>query len=97
MLTTLRNDQHHLLLVCLGQLLHCICESISRVLENQLMIPGCPDGAVEMSCFESRADQQNSLETLGNAWHYVNIPLHYLYVALLLLCFILALGNRPAG
>lgn len=40
---------------------------------------------------------QNSLDSLGNAWHYVNIPLHYLYIALLLLCFILSLGNRPAG
>ncbi|RSH90411.1 Chitin synthase, class 1 [Saitozyma podzolica] len=39
----------------------------------------------------------NSLNDLGNAWHYVNIPLQYIYVALLLLCFLLSLGNRPAG
>ncbi|KAK8865591.1 hypothetical protein IAR55_000735 [Kwoniella newhampshirensis] len=38
-----------------------------------------------------------SLNSLGKAWKYVNIPLHYLYIALLLWCFLLSLGNRPAG
>ncbi|WWD18233.1 hypothetical protein CI109_102683 [Kwoniella shandongensis] len=38
-----------------------------------------------------------SLNDLGKAWKYVNIPLHYLYIALLLWCFLLSLGNRPAG
>ncbi|OCF42866.1 chitin synthase [Kwoniella heveanensis CBS 569] len=39
----------------------------------------------------------SSLNSLGKAWKYVNTPLHYLYIALLLWCFLLALGNRPAG
>ncbi|WWC96588.1 hypothetical protein V866_003456 [Kwoniella sp. B9012] len=39
----------------------------------------------------------SSLNSLGSAWKYVNTPLHYLYIALLLWCFLLALGNRPAG
>ncbi|WRT66006.1 uncharacterized protein IL334_002957 [Kwoniella shivajii] len=39
----------------------------------------------------------SSLNSLGTAWKYVNTPLHYLYIALLLWCFLLALGNRPAG
>ncbi|EIW73092.1 hypothetical protein TREMEDRAFT_70893 [Tremella mesenterica DSM 1558] len=39
----------------------------------------------------------NSLETLSKNWRYANLPLQYLYVALLLLCFLLSLGNRPAG
>ncbi|WWC88212.1 uncharacterized protein L201_003117 [Kwoniella dendrophila CBS 6074] len=39
----------------------------------------------------------SSLNDLGKAWKYVNTPLHYLYIALLLWCFLLALGNRPAG
>lgn len=42
-------------------------------------------------------DTQNSLDSLGTAWHYVNLPLQYMYIALLLLCFLLSLGNRPAG
>jgi chitin synthase len=40
---------------------------------------------------------QNSLDSLGPAWKYVNIPLQYGYGVLLLLCFLLSLGNRPAG
>ncbi|KAL7423299.1 Chitin synthase, class 8 [Cryptotrichosporon argae] len=39
----------------------------------------------------------NSMEDYGTGWKYVSIPLHYIYLGLLLLCFILALGNRPAG
>nr|KIR48602.1 chitin synthase [Cryptococcus bacillisporus CA1280] len=38
-----------------------------------------------------------SLNSLGSAWKYVNTPLHYIYIALLLWCFLLSLGNRPAG
>lgn len=38
-----------------------------------------------------------SLNSLGTAWKYVNTPLHYIYIALLLWCFLLSLGNRPAG
>jgi chitin synthase len=30
-------------------------------------------------------------------YHYVNIVLNYVYIGLLLLCFLLALGNRPQG
>ena len=39
----------------------------------------------------------DSLTALYDNWKYVNIPLQYLYLALVLLCFILSLGNRPAG
>ncbi|ODO12122.1 hypothetical protein I350_00908 [Cryptococcus amylolentus CBS 6273] len=38
-----------------------------------------------------------SLNDLGTAWKYVNTPLHYIYVGLVLWCFLLSLGNRPAG
>ncbi|TYJ52681.1 hypothetical protein B9479_006730 [Cryptococcus floricola] len=38
-----------------------------------------------------------SLNDLGSAWKYVNTPLHYIYVGLVLWCFLLSLGNRPAG
>jgi len=39
----------------------------------------------------------SSLEGLGSVWHYINIPLQYLYIGLIVWCFILSLGNRPAG
>nr|ODN74974.1 chitin synthase [Cryptococcus depauperatus CBS 7841] len=38
-----------------------------------------------------------SLNSIGSAWKYVNIPLHYIYAGLVLWCFLLSLGNRPAG
>ncbi|EMD39480.1 glycosyltransferase family 2 protein [Gelatoporia subvermispora B] len=34
---------------------------------------------------------------LGNAIHIVNIILEYIYMGLLIMCFLLALGNRPQG
>ncbi|KAK4685228.1 chitin synthase, partial [Tremellales sp. Uapishka_1] len=39
----------------------------------------------------------SSMQTVADYWKYVNIPLKYFYLAFLLLCFLLALGNRPAG
>lgn len=34
---------------------------------------------------------------LGNGIHVVNVILEYFYLGLLILCYILALGNRPQG
>ena len=34
---------------------------------------------------------------LGKGIHIVNIILEYMYVGLLVTCFLLALGNRPQG
>ena len=34
---------------------------------------------------------------LGNAVHIVNLILNYFYLGLLVMCFLLALGNRPQG
>jgi chitin synthase len=39
----------------------------------------------------------NSMGTYGKAYEVVGTILKYCYVALLLVCFILALGNRPQG
>lgn len=39
----------------------------------------------------------NSMTATGKAFHYVGVALNWFYLALLLLCFILALGNRPQG
>lgn len=38
-----------------------------------------------------------SLETSLKWTKYINIPLNYIYLGLLIMCFVLALGNRPAG
>lgn len=37
------------------------------------------------------------MDPYGKVFHILNKPLHYAYIALLMLCFILALGNRPQG
>lgn len=34
---------------------------------------------------------------LGNGIHIVNLILNYFYLGLLVMCFLLALGNRPQG
>ena len=34
---------------------------------------------------------------LGNAVHILNIILNYAYLGLLVMCFLLSLGNRPQG
>ena len=34
---------------------------------------------------------------LGNVVHIFNIILNYLYLGLLIMCFLLSLGNRPQG
>ncbi|WOO85757.1 Chitin synthase 4 [Vanrija pseudolonga] len=39
----------------------------------------------------------DSMDPYGKVFHILNKPLHYAYIALLMLCFILALGNRPQG
>lgn len=39
----------------------------------------------------------NSLKTVHDWFKWINYPLQYLYIGLLLLCFLLSLGNRPAG
>lgn len=38
-----------------------------------------------------------SMDQYGVALRWINVILNYVYLALLLVCFILALGNRPAG
>ena len=38
-----------------------------------------------------------SLEDVFSFAKYINIVLNYCYLALLIICFLLALGNRPQG
>ena len=39
----------------------------------------------------------NALEDYIPSLHYANLVLNYLYLGLLILCFLLSLGNRPQG
>lgn len=39
----------------------------------------------------------NSMTTIHSWFIYINYPMTYLYLALLVMCFLLSMGNRPAG
>lgn len=94
-----RVHQSFLLMVCARQLLHCLCKSLVYIpVTASADKLGGINGMFALDRLKTDSlINQNSLNPLGNAWKYVNIPLQYGYAALLLLCFLLALGNRPAG
>jgi chitin synthase len=52
--------------------------------------------AVDLAPGEPAFDEFGNRKT-NKIFEYINIPLGYGYLALLLLCFLLSLGNRPAG
>lgn len=52
--------------------------------------------SVKLAPGESPYDEFGNRKT-NKIFEYINIPLQYTYLALLLLCFLLSLGNRPAG
>ncbi|BEJ13237.1 hypothetical protein CspHIS471_0304110 [Cutaneotrichosporon sp. HIS471] len=52
--------------------------------------------SVKLAPGEPPFDEFGNLKT-NKIFYWINQPLQYLYLALLLLCFLLSLGNRPAG
>jgi hypothetical protein len=38
-----------------------------------------------------------SLDAYGSFFKYIRYPLNYIYLALLIMCFLMSMGNRPAG
>ena len=51
----------------------------------------------QANCYIAFAILTSALEDYIPSFHYPNLVLNYFYLGLLIMCFLLSLGNRPQG